>query len=780
MQTLIRKVLRDLLRRKLRNTLTLLGVVLGVAGVVAITTANQDIVEAQRQTYNASSQADLAVFTGDLSETSLSLVQRIENVHIVDSRSAILTRFTAGSGQHSVRIFGIEDFSDVQLDVFELERGQFPERGEIVFDSTARELTDVGIGDVVAIQRTPDEETVYLTVSGFTRSPATLGAGISNRAIAYAPATTVRQMNERRADNYLLVRLHDTELASQTASEISGLLAKRGVGTGSFDVRDPANFAGARELDTLLLLLRVFSILGAALASFLVANTIAAVISEELTQIGIIKALGGSRRQIAATYLAYSALIGLAGSIIGLAIGIVGGRALSAFLTGITGLQQPAPAIRPLEVLLALGVGLVVTIGATLVPAIRSSLRKPALLLRAPGIQIEYRHRTFARLGSLLARFNRSIALGTQNVIRRPGRTVLTLTVVAVAVAAFVSTQALSDSVSGTADELYELYGADGWIFFRRGADTNIARSLQNEPYVVDAEPWASASGAIRSIRTDVWGMPADDPLYQYRLIEGTWVVSSSPPGVVLTSNLAKAVDAKTGDIIELDVGERPTTVQVAGIVDDPSTYLGNAGTGKVFIAINQLNLLLGRGELSDLIALKLIDDDPAAVDAALADLESRYSELGPGTLAAYSDRESTQQAIGILTQLLRAMVVIVGVVGVAGIANTLIINVTERRHEIGVLRSIGARSRQLLAMLVAEGLSLGLIGTAIGVALGLPIANFLVGITGERLFELTFIIELQTLMGALVVGLLAVATVSAFPGLIAARLKPIQVLRYE
>ncbi len=218
----------------------------------------------------------------------------------------------------------------------------------------------------------------------------------------------------------------------------------------------------------------------------------------------------------------------------------------------------------------------------------------------------------------------------------------------------------------------------------------------------------------------------------------------------------------------------------VVGIVDDSSTYLGNAGTGKVFMAIDQLHILLGRGERADLIALKLLDEDPAAVDEALATLETRYRDLGPGTLAAYSDRESTQQAIGILTQLLRAMVVIVGVVGVSGIANTLIINVTERRHEIGVLRSIGARSRQLLAMLVAEGLSLGLIGTIFGIALGIPIARYLVHITGERLFELTFSLDLSTLIGALAIGLMAVASVSAIPGLIAASLKPIQVLRYE
>jgi putative ABC transport system permease protein len=780
MSTLARKVLRDIARRPLRNILTLFGVILGVTGVVAIATASQDVIVAQQLTYDSSSQADLAAFTGDLSTTSQNLVERNENVEVVDSRSATLTRFTSGDGRHSVRIFGLEDFTAMRLDVVELAEGAFPSRGEIAFDVSARELTSLSIGDIVAVQRTPDDETYYLTVSGFTKSPATLGAGVTNRATAYASAATVRQMIGRRADNYLLVRVRDRERASQTASEISGLLAKRGVSAGQFDVRDPENFVGARELNTLLLLLRIFSILGAALASFLVANTLSAVIVEETTQIGIIKALGGVRRQITLTYLAYGALLGLAGSVAGFGFGLIAGRQLSGYLTSLTGLQHPALRIRALEILLALGVGLVVTVGAALVPSIRSAGRPAAGLLRSPGIRSEYQHRLFQRMSAPLARVSRSFAVGLRNVMRRPGRSALTVTVVAVAVAAFVSTQALSGSVSGTADELYELYGADGWIFFRRGADIDIANSLAREPAILQAEPWTTASSAFGSTRTDVWGMPVEDPLYQFRLIEGSWIAKTNPPSVVLTSNLADRIDARTGDELELDVGDRRESVRVVGIVDDPSTYLGNTGTGKAFMTIDDLHRLLGRGREADLIALKMRSSDPTAVDQVLADLEERYQALGPGTLAAHSDRESTQQAIGILTQLLRAMVVIVGVVGITGIANTLIINVTERRHEVGVLRAIGARSVHLLRMLMVEGVTLAIGGIVVGLAIGIPVARVLVDLTGDQLFELTFILDIPTLLGALGVAIAAVACVSALPGLIAARLRPIQVLRYE
>ncbi|MEZ4572188.1 MAG: ABC transporter permease [Thermomicrobiales bacterium] len=244
---------------------------------------------------------------------------------------------------------------------------------------------------------------------------------------------------------------------------------------------------------------------------------------------------------------------------------------------------------------------------------------------------MEYGQRFTSRVLSPLGNLSRSLELGVHNVTRRPGRTVLTVTVVTVAVAAFVGTQALSNSVSGTADELYELYGADGWIFFRQGADISIARKLRDEAGVADAEPWTNASGSIGSTRTDIWGMPEIDPLYQYRLVEGTWIRPSNPPGVVLTSNLSQTLGLRTGETTTLDIGDRRTTVEIVGIVDDPSTYLGNTGTGKVFMGTEQLHTLLGRGARADLLALKLWDPDPASVDATLADLEDRYRDLRPG-----------------------------------------------------------------------------------------------------------------------------------------------------
>lgn len=780
MRTLLVKILRDLRKRPLRNALTLVGVILGVAGVVAIAFTARSVSEAQADTYDNAQRADIAGFTGDLSTTILSLIERQPDVDTVDSRTVVVTRFDAGYGWNNLRLIGVQDFSSMQLDIVELVEGRFPGRGEIAFDESTRELTPVEIGQTVAVRRSPADPMEYFVVVGFTRSPAMLGAGLMNRAIAYGSAGSVQSYAERSADNYLLVRLTDGQQTNQVASEISGLLSKRGVFAGSFTLRDPDEFVGSQELNTLLLLLGIFSVLGAALSSFLVANTMLAVMAEESNQIGIIKSLGGRRWHVTSTYLTYGLLLGLVGTVSGFVVGLLLGLGISRYLTGLTGLQTPGITIAPRELGLALLVGAVVTAVATVGPALRGANVPIAPLLRSAGVRSERRLSLVRKITAPVTMLSATIAVGLRNVLRRPGRTAMTLVVVTVAVAAFISTQALSRSVSTTVDELYELYGSDAWLTFRRPVSAGLVNDISRNPDVLQAETWTSATGAIGSTRTDIWGMPEHDPLYAYRLVDGTWFSRTNPISVAVSKNLAEAIGASVGEQHVLDIGDRSTTVQVVGIVDDSSTYLGSTTTGKVFMPTADANRLLGRGDAADVFALKLRSSDTAFVHSTLERLEEQLREHGPVTLAAYEDQESARRAIDILTLMLNAMVIVVAAVGLIGIANTLIINITERRREFGVLRTLGAKTSDIVGILVSEGIMLASIGLVAGAILGYPLARLMVNLTSEELFELSFHLSTLNILATFGVALLAVAAVSAFPGLIASRIQPIQVLRYE
>ncbi len=199
-----------------------------------------------------------------------------------------------------------------------------------------------------------------------------------------------------------------------------------------------------------------------------------------------------------------------------------------------------------------------------------------------------------------------------------------------------------------------------------------------------------------------------------------------------------------------------------------------------MFLQLQDLQRITGAGDRASLFALKLPSSRPEAVDASLARIEQRFKSYHPVSLAMYKDQESSRRTISILTLMLNAMVVIVGAVGLAGIVNTLVINLTERRREFGILRALGASGRHMVRVVVTEALGLAALGCLIVTAVGYPLARYLVHVTGQQLFRLEFHLGPATLPLTFVVALAASAAVSLGPGLLAARLRPIQVLRYE
>ncbi len=780
MITLLIKAFRDVQRRPLRTVLTIIGIVLGVAGLVAINHTGHNLADAQRETYAGARQPDFTVFVSQISPTLLDLVARQENVQTVDTRMVRTTRTSAGAGWFSTRLIGVEDFHNIRLSEMQLIEGRYPGRGEVVYDFAAQDVLNIGIGDTVALQRTGGAPTHYVQVSGFVQVPEAIDPTVANRATAFLPAVEARRFEGRQYNNFLMVRLDDPRQASATASSITQMLNRRGIGTGSPNIRDPEVFTGSRELETLLVLLRVFSVLGLALSGFLVVNTIAAIMVEETRQIGIIKAVGGSRRSMIVGYLGFATMIGLVAAVLGLALGLIGGRLLTAYLARLSGLFLPGFSITLTDVALAFAVGVGVAIVSALIPTWMNTRRQIAELLRNIGVVADFRRGVVHRFTIFAARFGSVFAMGVRNLARRPGRAAITVLVVAVAVSAFLGTEAVNRSVSITVDNLYELYGGEGWVEFEQPIDIGFNRRIETHPEVERAEPWLRNRASLGSTNTTVWGLPEDTHIYTARLTDGRWISRGNPVQVVLTTNLGREIDAEVGDVMTLDMGGQSHLIEVAGLVDDESTFLGADAIGKVFMRIEDQNRMLGRGQQAGIFAMQLSETEPEQVERILADIEETFAIHQPQTVPMYQDQQAAERVIGILTLMLNAMVAIVALVGLAGIVNTLIINLTERRREFGILRSVGASTRQLVRLLVTEGVALATLGYALGLIFGYPLARYLVDLTSRQLFGLEFHFSAVAFIGAFLVAVIASAAASLGPAIIAARIRPIQVLRYE
>jgi putative ABC transport system permease protein len=778
----LRKAYRDLTRRKLRSFLTIIGIIIGVGGIVAITSTSKTMTAAQAAAYNNNSQQDMRWWVGGAPQSLIDAVQQVPNVDAVELRATYYTKYYAGGAWRDMLFNGIHDFSTMHVNRVDLTEGRWPERGEVVLESSAREVAPVQIGDDLIYRAGEGNQTKHLTVVGFAKSPSYPAASIIGTSVAYTSDDEVRKMLGIDGDNQVLVRLADFSagVRTDTRQEIERVYAKRNLQYGAYWERNPDDYVGKRQLDALVTLMTVFSVVGLVIASFVVANTLAAVISEQMGEIGAMKAIGATGGQVVRIYLVAGIIYGVVGTGLGLLLGVLGAFALLLYLGGLFNLTITGINVDPLDILQGIVVGVGVTTLAAYLPAWRGTALTVRKALDSYGITATYGRGMLDRLVQRMSRLPRVPAIALRNLARRKGRNLVTVAAIGLATAAFLAAQATSDSVNASIDSAYDVYGSDAWVWFQSPVTRGFASTLKALPDVRQVEAWSSSGATLGDLRVTMWGIPPDTSLYQYRLTVGRWFTGDEPESVVVSSRLAESRNIRVGDHLDVTVGNEDAWLVVVGMVNDNAQSLQSSSKGKVFVPLDTAARLLHRADAADFFAVRFAQHDGPFVENALAALEKKFRELSPGMLAAYADKESSLEASKILTVLLYAMTVIVGTIGGIGVANTLTLNVLERRREIGVMRALGGRNSHLIQVFLTEALAMGGFGFLLGLALGFPLARLLVWLMEQVLFPLDFVFPVAMVANALLFTLLLTAIASIGPALGAARMKVSHALRYE
>jgi len=365
-----------------------------------------------------------------------------------------------------------------------------------------------------------------------------------------------------------------------------------------------------------------------------------------------------------------------------------------------------------------------------------------------------------------------------RNLLRRPVRSVLTLVGITIGIGAVVALTSVAWGFERTWTNTYRA----------RGADLIVARISSRDPLPT---PFPSAAvaelGRLEGVRaaagvlTDVMSIedspamlvlawPLNAFIWDHlRLEQGRWPKEESEDVVVLGEIAAELLRKSVGDPIQVDTD----SLVVCGIFSSAAL----AENGAVVMPLGRLQLLTGRAGKVNYANLAL---DSALTPEAIRDLR-RTIEARPEGFKAFDATEVGQANLAVQAgkAMSLATSVIAITIGAVGVANTVLMSVFERVHEIGILLAIGWRRRRIIRMIMLESVLLSLVGGLSGVACGMLALEVL-----QRLPWLRGRIEMAVTPGPLGAALLLALALGIVGGLYpawrGAHMQPTAALRHE
>nr|WP_042194392.1 ABC transporter permease [Kibdelosporangium sp. MJ126-NF4]CEL21291.1 putative ABC transporter integral membrane protein [Kibdelosporangium sp. MJ126-NF4]CTQ96142.1 putative ABC transporter integral membrane protein [Kibdelosporangium sp. MJ126-NF4] len=799
---MLRAMLRDLLAHKGRVAMTVVAITLGVAFVVA-TWVVSDSAAATARGEGVREDIGVSVRAVDgTTELTAADRDRLAGIPGVASASGVVTGYAGLVGADGKLVSARPTAAGTNWDSsqrFVLKDGHAPAPGEVAVGESEAVNAGRAVGDRARILLAGGRS-VEATVTGVFvyRSlgepppvvafgdPAGLGDGFTRVELTAKPgadADAIASAARRLVDDRTRTVTTGAELAAQA--------------------RARADESAQSSREGLLGFAAVALLAG----MFVIANTFAMLVTQRTRQLALVRAIGASRRQVRNAVLVEAGALGLVGSTLGVALGIV---------LGLLGLSMSAPdgagvslSVSPISILVGYATGVLVTMISAYTSARRAAAVAPVDALRTDGsfatrslrarsitglvvvvagvvaIALTLRNdlsttervvsmgggiavwlgvlflapalaRAVLRpVGQLLGRRGGpATRLAVRNSVRDSRRTAATTSSLMVGLAMVCAfgtlgssiTSMLSSSIQATVPAAATIVTSP---FDRVSLGTDVLAKVASAPGVsaasADRYAFVKVTHNGSTTPTTMSAIEADG-LVKPEIVEGTGDVRR---GAVVSENEAAMLGAEVGDRVTLVLD--PTTSVTTTIV---GLHKGMEGRPLFYVDVTSVPAKVRDTTVTTVYATGA---DPSAVRAGI---ESVFSDR-PDVVVTDRDGvvRAATESFELLMALMYALFGAAVVIAAFGVVNTLALSVMERTREIGVLRAVGAGRPLVRRAIRMESVVIcaygGVLGILVGVGFGAVMQHAMMG---QSLWEFSvpYGIIAAALAGMLVVGVLA------------------------
>jgi len=490
-----------------------------------------------------------------------------------------------------------------------------------------------------------------------------------------------------------------------------------------------------------------FGLIGLVMSVLIVANVVSGAVAAGTRRIGVLKSIGFSPGQVVAAYLIQVAVPALAGCV----AGVLAGNLLSVPLLGQTAQVYGVGALAvPLWVDLAVPLAMLALTGAAaLAPALRAARLSAVQAIAtgpAPRASGGYAaHRLLGRdpLARLLPR---PVTIGLAGPFARPARSLVTLAAIVFGVIAVTFAAGLGTSLDRVEADLshasaqpvqVSLPGSGpggGASIIQPGSgpgvpppplaaqERAVQAALRAQPgtlhYVAEADDQISVLGLADRLSLTAFG--GDGSWTGYALITGHWYADAGIWGQAdVNTAFLTATGTAVGDTYTLTSGGRHVTVRIAGEIFDPAGGRPEVIAGLPTLAGLDPGLAVGQYD----VALK-----PGVSATSYASAVGRVLGLNYSVNTASDSSPELLAILGLVATLTLLLAAVAGL----GVLNTVVLQIRERVHDIGVFKAVGMTPRQTTVMVVSSVAGIGLVAGLIAIPAGIVLHHYVLPVMGH------------------------------------------------
>jgi putative ABC transport system permease protein len=696
--------------------------------------------------------------------------------------------------------------------------------GQVMVDVDTADKHDLKLGDEIGVITAVGTHTTK--VSGLADFTVTNPGA----AIFYLDTKTAQRVLVGEPDVYTNVNVtaaagvSDAQLKKNVTAALGGAYkVQTAQETADANQKDVEGFMGVMKYAML-----GFAGIAFLVGIFLIINTFSMLVAQRTREIGLMRAIGSSRRQVNRSVLAEALLLGFAGSLLGVGAGV--GLAIGLMkLMGQMGMELSTDdlTIAWTTPVVGLLLGVVVTVLAAYLPARRAGRISPMAALRDAGAPADARAGRvrgvigtvltacgvgalyltaqadkasegsmwlgigivlsligFVVIGPLLAggvvrvlgavllrAFGPVGRMAERNALRNPRRTGATGAALMIGLALVACLSVVGSSmVASATDQLDKTVGTDF-----------IVQSDTGQLLTPEAVRAAKAAPGLERVTEYKW-TEADFTTPDGKTVKDTAITAADP---------SYATDVRTETVAgKLADAYRPDSMSVhEKFAEDHGIRLGSTidvafrdgSTGRLTVrAITSSDVVIDAGAmytsidtLSKYVPAKKMPLDmllfasakDGQQDAAYKSLKAALHDYPQYTVRDQTDyKEALKDQIGQLLNMIYGLLALAIIVAILGVVNTLALSVVERTREIGLMRAIGLSRRQLRRMIRMESVVIALFGALLGLGLGMGW-----GATAQQLLALEGMMVLEIPWPTIIGVFLGSAFVGLFAALVPA-----------